>query len=371
MKILIYQPRLSYYTGGGEVVPVQQAIYLSKLGHQVTVVTTRASFNKKSELLLLLERTDGVRLVYIDIPEKFKWIYDSVPGENWERWDQESLQIGLLARDRIQELKYDLGVVHLLLDRVALPEDRKNVVHLHGYPNEFQYHHKLFGGLSESYISVSDKISSVWHEILPPSSRSFVVKNGIDTQKFRPLSTLKTTDLLYVGRLLEVKGIDVLIRAISILDDYSINLTIAGVGPHLNPLKELVRDYNLADQISFWGYVDEDMLVERYNAAKIAVFPSVGKEGVLTTMLEACSCGLPVITTTAGSMNEFIINNETGILVKPNDSIELAKQIRMLLQDPKTIARIGGNARRLIVTDWSWENRIKELEEVYKEILYG
>lgn len=91
MKILIYQPRASYYTGGGEVYPLQNAKFFDKLGHDVTLLTTKASFIKQSDYFKnFLKECPGVKIEYLELNDKFKDIYDEVPGVDWLRWDKES-----------------------------------------------------------------------------------------------------------------------------------------------------------------------------------------------------------------------------------------------------------------------------------------
>ena len=98
MKILIYQPRVSYFTGGGEVYPLQNAKFFAKMGHDVTILTTKASFLKSSEYFTnFIKENKNVKIDYLELDENFKYIYDEPAGINWTRWDKESLWVSRLA----------------------------------------------------------------------------------------------------------------------------------------------------------------------------------------------------------------------------------------------------------------------------------
>ncbi|HET7529134.1 MAG TPA: glycosyltransferase family 4 protein [Candidatus Saccharimonadales bacterium] len=366
MKIIIYQPRISYYVGGGEVVPANHASELVKLGHDVEVLTTRAPFIKESPLFNSLKKIPGITIRYIDVPQKLKWIYDTAPGADWERWDNESLHVGLMAREVLCGSDADLIITHLLFDAIACPSQAPSVLHLHGYPPDFTYHHKLLAGLPDAFISVSEAIAARWKKILPPGAPSLVVQNGIDEGRYKPAAVKQTYDLMYIGRLLPVKGIDTLIEAASFLP--GIKVAVAGTGPMQSELQRLAKRKKVDDRVSFLGYVPDKDLPNLYNSAKIVALPSKDKEGILTTLLEAASCARPVITTSAGSMSEFIDNMVNGVIVSPDDPKELSRAARKLLEDEKLRVDLGERARRKIMEGWTWSQRIAQLETVYLEI---
>lgn len=371
MKLAIYQPRASYYLGGGEIVPLKQATLLAGLGHKVEFITTRASFLSETETFTEMKKHSNITIQYIDVPDALRWIYNQKPGENWKRWDLESLHIGLLARDQLAEAKYDLMVVHLLFDIIAIPSSLKNVVHLHGYPKQFEYHHELLATMPNQYISVSKKICEVWNEVLPKKVYNKVIENGIDQNEFRPMKTKFKYDVLFIGRLIEVKGVDVLIKAIGLINKRNLKVAIVGSGPREDDLKSLVKKLGLGSQIIFLGRIPQDEIATLYNSSRVIALPSISKEGILTTMLEAASCGRPVITTTGGSMEEFINDGETGLLVKPNDPLDLSKAISKLIVNSDTCSQIGQKARNEIVDSWSWDSKIKQLEKEYAKIING
>jgi len=368
MKIAIYQPRASYYVGGGEVVPMQHARFLALRGHQVTLVTARAKYIGFSEYFLNFTKTNPmVNVEYIDLPNDFHWIYREAPGKRWIRWDYESLHVGRLAYCYFLHQHFDLIAVHNYLDAIAVPFGQKSVLHLHGYPPQSNYMHELCATIPSAFVAVSQLIKDKWL-VLAPIKKITVAVNGVDDDLFRPLEVEKQFDVLYLGRLIETKGIKYLIEALAELRSLSPKAAIAGVGPEYAKLRRLVNAKKLNRSLTFLGYVKDENLTNLYNSATFAVLPSFDREGILTTMLEAGACGKPVITTTACSMSEYLKNGYNGLLIKPRDSSVLARAIKKLLTDSTLAEKLGEQARQSIVKDWGWKTRIKKVEEIYAHI---
>lgn len=369
MKIAIYQPRASYYVGGGEVVPLQHAKFLSLAGHQVTLVTVRAKYIKCSGFFLkFLKENPQVKVIYLDLPDEFKWIYHELPGQRWIRWDYESLHVGRLAYCYFLRQHFDIIAVHNYLDSIAVPFCQKSVLHLHGYPSQCNYMHDLCATIPSVFISVSGLIRQKWLDMAPIKKIS-VAANGIDADYFIPIKTDIKYDALYVGRLIKTKGISYLIEASARLRNKAIRVAIAGRGPEEANLRKLVKENKLTDNVFFLGYVEDDDLPFLYNSASIVVLPSYDREGILTTMLEAGACGRPVITTTACSMSEYLKNGGNGLLVAPRNSIALAEAMNRLLTDSVLADSLGKNARISAAGKWSWQTRIKQVEKIYEKTI--
>ena len=216
MNLAIYQPRISYYVGGGEVVPLQQAHFLSLLGHKVTVVTTRASFIKPSDYFLkFVKANPKIKIKYLDLSANLKWIYNELPGKRWIRWDYESLHVGRLAFVYFLKNKFDLIAIHNYFDVLAIPDDQKSVLHLHGYPAESNYMHELLANIPTTFISVSSLIKTKWQKMTNIKNID-VATNGINSYYFKPDKKISIKyDVIYVGRLIKTKGVFYLIEALA------------------------------------------------------------------------------------------------------------------------------------------------------------
>lgn len=113
MKILIYQPRASYFTGGGEVYPLQNAKFFAKLGHDVTILTTKADFLVPSEYFTnFVNDNKSIHIEYLELDDNFKSTYDEPAGIDWRRWDRESLWVSRLAYEYISKHEFDIIAIH-------------------------------------------------------------------------------------------------------------------------------------------------------------------------------------------------------------------------------------------------------------------
>jgi len=367
MKIAIYQPRVSYYVGGGEIVPLEHAHYLSKIGHDVTIVTTEAPFIKKSDYFVTFcEQNKNISIKYLRVPVDLEWIYKKPAGIDWQRWNEESFYVGRIALDFFSKNKFDVIALHNTLDSIAVPLDQKSVLHLHGYPPSVDSLQAVCLTIPNGLIAVSKYIKEKWQKMVS-LPRCEISTNGIRSDYFLPNKDAKKIyDILYIGRLIPIKGVEYLIRSVAIIKKKfpDILVVIAGNGPEKKKLESLTKNLGLSKNINFIGYVKAEDLVSFYNSAKIAILPSYDREGVLTSMLEASSCGIPVITTTACSMREFLKDRVNGLMVKPKDYRSIAKATINLLDNESMRRKIGEKARKTIVSEWDWSKKILKVGKI-------
>jgi len=165
--------------------------------------------------------------------------------------------------------------------------------------------------------------------------------------------------LLAVGRLVEKKGLDTLIRAAAILREAEAHfqLRIAGEGPLWAALQRLVNELELVETVRFLGPLTEPELEEQYAQATAFVLPcQIGvdgnRDGLPNTLLEAMARGLPVVSTTLESVREAVTDGEHGLLVPPVDAPALAAALGELLRDPDMRNRLGSAARARVAEDY-------------------
>lgn len=372
MKILIYQPRVSYYVGGGEVVPLEQARWFSKFGHDVTILTSSASFIKKSDYYKrFVKENNDIEIIELEVPSEFSYIYETTPGTVWKRWDAESLYFSKLALLNVDLNKYDIVSYHNVIDSLSAPIKKPSILHLHGYPEKMNYICDLLLSKTRPVVAVSHLVGKKWaemtgYDLIP------VVQNGIDISRFYPNETDKKYDLLYIGRIIEIKGIQYIIDALNILKENQQRkptLAIAGKGDYKESLELQVKELGLEDQISFLGYVPDEDLPSLYNSSLVTVLPSYAREGVLTTMLESSACGIPTITTEGTSMTEFLEDRVNGLTTKPKDAESIASSISKILEDDNLRNSLSENTLKKIKEKWSWDIKIKELEGIYNQVI--
>ncbi|GEM_PF-584512 len=375
LKLLIHQPRLSYYIGGGERVPLEQAEILSSFGHKVEILTSRMS-PKSSIFRCFQQKNPKIKIHYLSLPQKEQKIYKEKPGRRWFRWDIESIVFGQKSLEFYSKNKthYDAVITHLLSDSLFIPLSLNNILHLHGVPCGKRDIDNIFLRRPDGFIAVSKSVKTGWGKLYPALKKKNIkiCYNGVDNKKFCNSKIKRNIDLLFVGRLLEIKGIYRVVEALKILIQQKIDfnkLVIVGQGPERLALKRKIKKLGLEKKIKFIESATDRTLINLYNQSRIFLCPSYKKEGVLTTMLEAASCGCAIISADCCGMKEFIKNNINGILAKPNNAFDLAQKIKLFLKDESIRNVYAQRAEKEIQKKWNILQTTKMLEKIYLKII--
>jgi len=179
--------------------------------------------------------------------------------------------------------------------------------------------------------------------------------------------------ILTVGRLIPLKGVNYLIRAMShvIVNYPTAKLVICGEGSEKVNLIKLVSELNLKDNVIFTGHVSNDRIAQYYHSADIFVLPSIRidgfEEGLGVVLLEAMACGVPVIGSNTGGICSIIDDGYNGFLVAEKSPEDLAEKIGTLLSDESIREKFKVNGRGTVSTKYSWNVIIEQ----YAEALMG
>jgi len=219
--------------------------------------------------------------------------------------------------------------------------------------------------------------SAMQDEILtmvPEAKLPFIAPMGTDLQGlFSPneLVPRKSNQLLFVGRLVEKKGLKYLLDIMpKIIDLYpNILLNIVGTGPEQKNLENQVTHLNINNNVQFLGRLSHKQLVKEYRKASISVFPFIeavngDQEGLGLVMIEAMGCGCPVIACDIPAVRDVIINGETGVLVEPKNVVELEQKVIFLMKRIDYRQKISKNALTFVRKKFDW----KPVSEKYKSI---
>ena len=190
-----------------------------------------------------------------------------------------------------------------------------------------------------------------------------VIHCGVDTQRFRPRTRpadpRRPFTVLCIGTLHEVKGQAVLIDACRQLRDagVEVRVRIVGEGEDEAMLSDRIAATGLGTMVTLDGRLNRAQVIEALDQADLLVAPSVvarnGKrEGIPVVLMEAMSCGLPVVASRLSGIPELVDDEMSGLLVTPGDSIDLAAAIRRLVEDPDLRASMGMAARARIERDF-------------------
>jgi len=163
--------------------------------------------------------------------------------------------------------------------------------------------------------------------------------------------------LLFVGRLVEGKGLIHLIRAMpTILQAHpEARLLIAGSGSEEQKLKEEAQRHNLQGMVTFLGAIENSTLPELYQSSEIVVFPSVDQEGFGLVQVEALGCECGVVATDLPAIRDIIVDGKTGLIVPRRNESALAEKIIWLLNYPDTRAELGRAGRVFVLDRYDWD----------------
>jgi glycosyltransferase involved in cell wall biosynthesis len=180
-------------------------------------------------------------------------------------------------------------------------------------------------------------------------------------------------NLLFVGRLVPYKCADIVIEAISKLEQEvqdKISLTIVGDGSERGNLEQQVRDNNLSEIVRFAGWVNQQETLEYYSKSDIFCFPSIREFGG-AVVLEAMACGLPCIVANNGGIAEYV-TEETGFKIDPISkeylAQELTEKIKLLVKDEQLRKNMSLKAVER-VQEFEWSQKAKKIVEVYEELI--
>jgi glycosyltransferase involved in cell wall biosynthesis len=198
-----------------------------------------------------------------------------------------------------------------------------------------------------------------------------VIHHGVDLERFVPSD--RRTDgvpaLVSVGRLVEKKAFDDLLRALARVDQ-PFSLQIYGDGPLHDELMALRDELGLGDRVEFLGARDSDEIVKALADADAFVLTPTNMEdgdrdGIPNVLVEAMACGLPVVTTTAGGITELVVDDVNGLLCAPDDVTSIAQAVGRIVDDPELRARLGAAGRTTVEADYDVNVAAARLEALY------
>lgn len=361
-KIFVYIPTASIVTGGGEVFPLLQAKYLALKGFEVTLCCLDCKSPTDYYQRFKKEMGSTINFLEINI-ENDDLIDNCLKTLDHKFFYQLYGESTNITNPKIATEKFDLALIHYLPGLDLKVSGAKIAFFLHGTPSKFSDEFKKYLEIPDFLIADSYSIKNDWSKILDNKREIIVIPNGIESKRFTEGNVEKDIDIFFVGRLIEIKGVEDILVALKYLKDkYSLEprTVIGGNGP----LKEKLISYintNELKNVELIGYVPDEDLINYYQRAKIALLPSFAKEGVITTMLESSACGTPVITCNCCGMPDFINNGENGILVEPRDTIAMGESIRELLKNNLLRVKLGTNARKKILEGWDWTYIVDKL----------
>ncbi len=394
-------PQLGQTDTGGQVVYVLElSKALAQLGYKVDIYTRW--FDKERKQIDPVPNHPDVRVIRIPagpwefIPKEF--IYDVLP----------ELSKNMIQFIKDQNLEYDLyhghyvdaGIVTLDVAK-AFGKPAFFTAHslgawkksdMEGDPEELEEKYKFKKRINEElriFRSVNahtltsnvqkEKLNELYNYdapnigIIPPGVNIDTYHKPTEEEKNKK-SDLPDKYIFCLSRIDANKGHDLLLNAFDIVrkevDD--IHLVIGGGSPKPKPrekevynkMKSIIQEKDM-DRVHIIGYVPDEKLVQYYQQAEFFVLPSTFEPFGMTSQ-EAMACGKPVVASKFGGIKHVIEHDKNGLLVNPKDPNEFADAMIKILKDDSLRDKLGKEANRLIVEEYSWEAMAQKHINFYK-----
>jgi len=204
-----------------------------------------------------------------------------------------------------------------------------------------------------------------------------VVYHGLDLNRFQPRAHPANAipRILSVGRLVEQKGYDRLLRACAALaaEGLEFECCIVGEGPLRAELESLTAALGLTERVRFLGKLFQDKVIEEYERADLFALYCIparddDRDGIPNTLIEAMAMELPVVSTHFSGIPELVVDGEAGLLVDTHDDNEAVAALRALLGDPQRRHRMGQAGRRKVRESFAIETTTTLLDQIFQEI---
>lgn len=227
---------------------------------------------------------------------------------------------------------------------------------------------------ADAVTTVSKAMREIAQSLGAKPEATPVISMGVDTLgDFTPEFAIDRgkEDLLFVGRLVEQKGLDLLIGAMPhLLAEFpTCTLTVVGDGPAREDLHRLCVDLGVDRHINFVGAVANERLPGFYRKAAMLVCPSIEEEGFGLVCVEALACECPVVATDLPATREIIQDGMTGFLFQRANRVELTQKVMALLHSPETGRNMGTAGRKFVRMNFDWEVITRKYCDLFKNAM--
>ena len=356
---------------GGGASPVTKSLSeeLVKLGHNVDVVSMGFKGLKEKEQIngVTVYRVPSIRkeLSVCQTHEMFTYCYSAYR----------------FLPKLLKEKKYDINHSHFIIPTAIVSYLRRSeipyIITSHGSdvpnynPDRFGMQHKLLKPLwnrivenAEYITSPTEYLKNLILENLNKENNNIEIKvipNGITLEDFNPKK--KEKKILVVTRLFERKGVQYVIDAMKDIKDYE--LVICGNGPYKEKLEQQIRNLNVKN-IHLLGYVSSERLKNEYETSSIFVLTS-SAENFPVVLLEAMASGCAIITSNATGCPEVV--GDTALLVKPQSSEDIRKNLFKLINDPELLNELMVKARKRVEENFTWKKIAQKYIKTYEQVI--
>lgn len=231
--------------------------------------------------------------------------------------------------------------------------------------------------ISGNNIAVSGWTQKRLQALGVPEKRISVVPNGIDLQEICKLelevgkhlvgSGGKVYDIIFAGRLIKDKHVDVLLRTLPLLkaDHPGITCCIVGDGPEKEDLMKLSNEMGICNNVEFAGFQEYNALIRKLQVSKVFVLPS-SREGFGMVVIEAFACGVPVVTVKERyNASQGLVEDGVDGFTVPLDASSIAEAVSKILQGGQCYENMSKAASQK-AKDYDWNEALLKLNNIYE-----
>ena len=220
-------------------------------------------------------------------------------------------------------------------------------------------------------------LGTSWNDFIKgidQSINTIIIRNSVEIREEKVNYDGININILFLAVIIKRKGIfDFVKVASNIINDnelkkYNLKFIVAGSGKDEKEVKKYIKDRNLQSYFRLEGWVSGEKKIEIIKKCQLFVLPSYN-EGLPLSILEAMSYGLPVISTTVGSIDEVVIDNLNGYTVKPGDINKIQEKIKMCIKDSELWKTLSTNSKKIIQNEYGISVYLKKIEELYSSLL--
>lgn len=207
-----------------------------------------------------------------------------------------------------------------------------------------------------------------------------VIPMGVDLQNLfiPPKNRRESKSILFVGRVVEKKGLRFLIEAMpAILEKHpDAKLRVAGDGQELTVIKKLANNLGVDGRIQFLGAVSNGSLPGMYQTSDVVVFPSIiakggDREGFGLVLVEALGCECAAVVTDLPAMRDIVHDGKTALVVPQQNAQQIAAKVIQLLDNPSLRRSLGEKGRQFVMQRFDWKIVAKKYKDLIDMIIHG
>jgi len=271
------------------------------------------------------------------------------------------------------------------------PKADSRILHLHNPLEDLSWDKSRCLRKAQHIITPSEYLKRAIVSQTPhDESKITAVHNGVDLERYGSGTDTRFrqefgipddhTLILYVGQIIEGKGLLHLIKAFNDLSDEYDDISLAVIGStdlwdlskdniaEASAYEQTVLETATADTIEFCGRTSGSVLIDGYDAADIFACPSVWNEPFPLVNLEAMAAATPVIGSDMGGIPELINDGETGFITEPGNPNAIAEKIEILIENQSLRAKMSEYARQHVEDSYTWEQAAVKTLDIYEQL---